>query len=347
MIHSTSFTQDHLGSIRTDFPVDNSILERTIFALALLEALARVGLPFIFKGGTSLLLLLDTSRRLSTDIDIIVKPDTDVQYYLDQAAAIYPFISVEQQHRKGKNNIEKSHYKFTYDSSSQNTRFFIFLDILYEENHYSTLIKRKIAHQFLKTEPPYFFVTIPSINCILGDKLTAFAPHTSGILLGEGRETGIIKQMYDAATLIDAHDDFGDVYSSYNAMVTTELNYRGIVEPVEAVLHDTIEAAACIASRGRYLNEDYPNYLMGIRAIKHHIYGERFNAEKAVLPASKVMYMATCIWKRTKFEKIINAENYMHADIGQSKYAKLSALRKLNIEAFSYVVKAIQTLHEE
>ncbi len=68
MIHSTSFTQDHLGSIRTDFPVDNSILERTIFALALLEALARVGLPFIFKGGTSLLLLLDTSRRLSTDI---------------------------------------------------------------------------------------------------------------------------------------------------------------------------------------------------------------------------------------------------------------------------------------
>lgn len=36
----------------------------------LLEASRKAELPFIFKGGTSLLLLPETPRRLSTDIDI-------------------------------------------------------------------------------------------------------------------------------------------------------------------------------------------------------------------------------------------------------------------------------------
>jgi hypothetical protein len=61
-----------------------SRLERSIYALGLLEALARVGLPFIFKGGTCLQLLLENPMRLSTDIDIIVKPGTDFEHFLEE-----------------------------------------------------------------------------------------------------------------------------------------------------------------------------------------------------------------------------------------------------------------------
>jgi predicted nucleotidyltransferase component of viral defense system len=84
MVMSESFTREHIEEIRSGYNVNNAILERSIFALALLEALARVGLPFIFKGGISLLILLEKPRRLSTDIDIIVQPGTDVQSYLEQ-----------------------------------------------------------------------------------------------------------------------------------------------------------------------------------------------------------------------------------------------------------------------
>ena len=122
------------------------------------------------------MLLLEKSRRLSTDIDIIVKPGTDVQSYLEQAGEIYPFRSMEQQIRTGRNKIDKAHYKFIYDSPGMNTSFHILLDILFEENHYCTLVKRKVDHPFLRTEEPYVEVTMPSVNCILGDKLTAFAP---------------------------------------------------------------------------------------------------------------------------------------------------------------------------
>ena len=76
MVMAESFTCKHIQGIRSSYAVDSAILERSIFTLALLEALASVGMPFIFKGGTSLLLLLEQTKRLSTDIDIIVEPGT-------------------------------------------------------------------------------------------------------------------------------------------------------------------------------------------------------------------------------------------------------------------------------
>lgn len=46
-------------------------------------------------------------------------------------------------------------------------------------------------------------VTMPSVDCILGDKLTAFAPHTTGIPYNIDKELEIIKQMYDISCLFD------------------------------------------------------------------------------------------------------------------------------------------------
>lgn len=344
MVKTDSFTLEHIQAIQKESHVDVSILERSIYALALLEALVQVGMPFVFKGGTSLLLLLEKPRRLSTDIDIIVEPGTDIQHFLEAVAKIFPFQKMEQQQRKGVNNIEKSHYKFNYDSPVLGKPFFILLDIVYEQNHYCTLVKRKIAHAFLLTEEPYVEVTMPSINCILGDKMTAFAPHTTGINFGIDKELEIIKQLYDISTLIDEHDNFDDAYSSYMATVSVELAYRGLAITAEEVLQDTIEAATCIASRGKLGNEEYRYYLAGIRGIGSHIYGERFNAEKAISSACKVMYIAACMLTGEKFKKVTDPSVFVGVNIGNSRYAKLSMIRKVDAEAFAYVVQAIDLL---
>ncbi len=42
-----------------------------IHALSLVEQLSSQGLDFVFKGGTSLILLLDDAGRFSIDIDIV------------------------------------------------------------------------------------------------------------------------------------------------------------------------------------------------------------------------------------------------------------------------------------
>lgn len=57
------------------------------------------------------MLLLEHPQRLSTDIDIIVEPGTDVEEYIEKAAKIFPFVTYEEQKRIGKNNVEKQPFQ--------------------------------------------------------------------------------------------------------------------------------------------------------------------------------------------------------------------------------------------
>ena len=113
-----------------------------------------------------LMLLMEHPRRLSTDIDIIAEPGTDLDQYLDRASEIFPFKDVEEQKQIGKNNIEKRHFKFTYDSPINNRPFYILLDVLFEHNHYSELVQKEIQNGLLLTEPEYLTVSLPSANCM-------------------------------------------------------------------------------------------------------------------------------------------------------------------------------------
>lgn len=345
MILEQNYTLEHIEEIKGSRKVDKTILERSIYALGLLEALERVGLPFIFKGGTCLLLLLDSPKRLSTDIDIIVKPGTDFEHYLEEASRIIPFKRKEEQERKRTGNIEKRHYKFTYDSPAYGREFYILLDILFEENHYAKLISRPIQNSLILTEDPYFPVTMPTADCILGDKLTAFAPHTTGIPFGIDKELEIIKQMYDVACLFDEVKNSKDVYDSYMATVETETAYRQKDITYKDALLDTIDASACIASRG-LIGEDYPLYLKGIKSIIDHVFAGRFTAEIAVGKACKVMYIATCILTNTEITRINDVSEYLSKPIKIAKYSKLSKIRRLEPEGYAYVVEATNLLSE-
>lgn len=93
MISKASFEEEHIRGIQEKNRRDPILIERVIYAFGLLEALAKVKLPFIFKGGTCLMLLLNKPRRLSTDIDIIVKSGTDIDEFIRRAGEIFPFIS--------------------------------------------------------------------------------------------------------------------------------------------------------------------------------------------------------------------------------------------------------------
>lgn len=66
MILQENFSEEHIRDLQQQTKADPIIIERTLFAFGLLEALVKVGLPFIFKGGTSLILLLNKPGRLST-----------------------------------------------------------------------------------------------------------------------------------------------------------------------------------------------------------------------------------------------------------------------------------------
>jgi len=202
MINPNTFTTEHIQNIRGETKRDPALIERSIFALGLLEAISRSDLPFIFKGGTSLMLLLDNPRRFSTDIDIVVSPGIDVDRYLSHAALIWPFVRMTEDIRDKNNDIEKRHFKFSYSSPLAGNDTTILLDILFEENPYSTVVTKYNDCELLLTEQPNISVQLPSANCILADKLTAFAPYTTGIKYGINKELENVKQLYDISSLL-------------------------------------------------------------------------------------------------------------------------------------------------
>ena len=217
MIAKANFSVEHIRDLQRESKRDPILLERTLYAFGLLEALSRVGLPFIFKGGTSLMLLLEHPMRLSTDIDIVVAPDEDIDHFIREAGKIFPFASCEEQIRHGHNDIEKRHFKFQYDSPINQRPFYILLDVVFEENHYARLVEKPIRNELLLLDDGAEdqLVRMPDANCMIGDKLTAFAPHTTGISFGIQKEMEIIKQMYDISTLLEVMDDFSLVRETY------------------------------------------------------------------------------------------------------------------------------------
>lgn len=351
MISSLSFKKENIENIKKKYPkLDIQLIERTIFAFGLLEALVKVKLPFIFKGGTSLMLLLDNPYRLSTDIDIVVAPNIEIENYLDEVAKIYPFIRREEQIRKGRNNIIKKHYKYYYQSPTRDIELPILLDILFEENSYEKIIEKEIKSEFLITKDKKTKVNIPSIESILGDKLTAFAPNTTGIQFEYTNKEGkrvertleVMKQFLDCSVLIKEAKNFNEIIKTYDRIVQIEINYRGIDASREECLMDTFNSALAIFTRGNIDSNQYRYFLNGIKKIQNHVYGFDINGELAYQHAARIMLISARLIKR-KEEFEYNEQKTFE----NKNYKSVNQIRKIDKETFNIAAAAIRLLKLE
>ena len=112
-----------------------------------------------------------------------------------------------------------------------NRNEYILLDVLYEDTHYKKVNSLSLENPFVKWEGEPVKVNVPSADDILGDKLTAFAPNTSGIPYiknGLNRNLEIIKQLYDVGRLFDAATDLDCIKTAYGRIVPVEMSYRNL-----------------------------------------------------------------------------------------------------------------------
>ncbi len=347
MLKKENFTLEHVNALRERYQRDPLLLERTVYACGLLEALARVGLPFVFKGGTCLMFLIKTPRRLSTDIDIVVAPGTEVESFIEKAQGIFPFVTSIEQIRQRRGVIEKRHFKFSYDSPVMGRSSYILLDILFEDTHYANIVERPIESDLLLAEGESLKVRIPNVDSILGDKLTAFAPHTIGIPLGMDKDMEIIKQFFDVAMLLDSMEDFSAVRKTYYAVASREIAYRGLAVSPEETLADTYESALCIATRGRTSPGDYRAYVRGCRSVSGHVFSENYSTEVAALQAVKVMYAVQCLIMSRSFVSVSDPDQYFDAKLSHPEILKLRNFRDRSREAFAYLVLLDRMFAEE
>jgi hypothetical protein len=345
MIDPVCFTEGHIKSLFSDQKRDPGLVERTVFALGLLEAIARSALPFVHKGGSSMLLLLDEPRRFSTDVDILVSPGIDIESFLNTATEIWPFVRMAEQYREAGFDIEKRHFKFAYQSPLTGKEQNILLDVVYEENPYSNMVSKPISNSLLATAPPYETVSIPNLNCLCADKLVAFAPHTSGIRLNCAKELEIVKQLFDVSTMMPLISDFSEVKNVYERVSLTELSYRNMNLTPADVLQDSIASAACIASRGLLDSADYSLLKQGISGLANHVFGQSFNGEAAVEHACKVLYLAAAILSDQEVPPELKpSSEYQSLVMESPRFSKIGYIRKSNLSAYGYLYEASSML---
>jgi len=132
---------------------DKILVEKAIRALLLVEGLVKFKVPFVFKGGTALMLLMKSTKRLSIDIDIILPKSSDrLDKILDKVASSQGFIRKERQQRNTTGKIKKEHYKFFYTPihKSKSDEESILLDMLYEDLHYQNIIEVPVQSNLIR-----------------------------------------------------------------------------------------------------------------------------------------------------------------------------------------------------
>lgn len=327
---------------------DKTLVEKTIRAFVLLEGLASTGLPFVFKGGTSLMLLTKSSKRMSIDIDIIM-PDvpSHLTEMLEAVVQKQGFLRVERQERHSETKVPKMHYKFYYKPihRTANDEDFVLLDILTEQVPYADVRQVELTSRFLPMGEPSTMVMLPSANDLLGDKLTAFAPNTTGIPYlkkGNGMGMEINKQLYDVACLFDLFDDLKVVTNTFEKIADNELHYRdGNNLTKMDVLEDIFQTALCVSTRGMQGKGEFDELMAGIKRVNGFIFSESYQIDKAIVCASKAAYLSALIKKGdVEFERYSNPLQIKEWQIEQTEYSKLNKLKKSSAEAFFYWYKA-------
>ena len=349
MIQKETYLLDNIQRIKDKYNLDPELIQRAIFALGLVETLVVVGTEFIFKGGSSLMILNETPKRLSTDVDILVEPDYDIESFINKASSIFPFISFEESKRKTNKTISKKHFRIKYASPRTDREVTVIVDVLFANNRYKKIEKRPIKNDLLICSGEDIFVKTPSVEEMLADKLTAFAPHTIGVNFfnenfSNDKRLEVIKQFYDVSNLFDVAHDFKLVKETYIEAANEEISFRDINSNYMDCLLDSFNSALTILSWGRFYNEDFNNYVDGIKKIESHIVGEKFNLNNAYLPASKIMLLSACILKDVDpFMLDIKKKE----PIEKPPYNKINRLIRIQTEAFNIAVTAIDILERK
>lgn len=354
MIHKKCFTTEWIDqkSIELNYS-DKNLIEKVIRAFSLLDMLASSGCPFHFKGGSSLMLLLnDSTHRLSIDIDIMCPPGTNIEDYLAEYANS-GFINYELIERKqaGK-DVPKDHSKFFYKvafNADLDRQSFILLDVLYEDCHYQQVERVPIVHGLIESAGEKVYVNAPSIGDILGDKLTAYAPDTTGIpyFKGENLTTlEVIKQLYDIGRLFDRVTDLSVTATAFCKIAPVELSYRGMdTSDLTPIYEDIRSTSLNIATRGLVHKEKFDLLQKGIKNIKPFMYKSQYRIEEAIADAAKAAYLATSIeLGRESLEHYESPAQILDATIGKVYTTKLNKLKMNNPEAFFYWWKTEELL---
>ena len=286
------FTKNHYESVTG--LADPALTELVVHCLELVSQLGLSGIPFRFKGGNSLLLLLAQPERFSIDVDIVTTVSraelSQVVEQIASPAGCPRFTRCEVRPHKTKPWLPMISFKLFFDSLWQKPEdAFVMLDAVLEEAPYPGEQRRVVCSDIYASD---VVVEIPSRSGLIADKLLTLGPSTLGIPLGKGKEAQRLKHVFDVASLARGEWEAGLVSSALTNCIAQESRIQKKSIGLREILDDTLlfldqaRAAASLTTErpppeGAPLSEHYRYEIAaGFAPFGRHLFRTRYTWDR-------------------------------------------------------------------
>jgi hypothetical protein len=355
MISAQSFTRDWLNEVnrnqhlnRNDEQFKN--IEKAVCALHLLERLKLAGLDFIFKGGSELLLLFDDIKRLSVDIDIVIEEEQDLPALFDNVCQNNQlFTHWDRKERSSDAKSKTAHFRFFYKPFAYNEdgESYILLDVYHARGLYEFTMERPIKSRLVATSGELTNVTVLAPECLIADKLTAFAPTTIGIPLDaephkRPKRAEVVKQLFDIGILLDLVENVDAIRQTYISVANVEIAHEGLDIGYLDALADSMDYALIVGTEGQSKPEEYEKIFKGFKGFSSFLADAPYNQDRAALAAAKLFYLGRVILIEScshieRYDKQIDMDSW---EISGDYASILNTSKTVSPETFFYWYQA-------
>jgi hypothetical protein len=232
------FVRDHFEAHAGTAPP--YLCELVVHCLELVSLLEHHGLAFRFKGGNSLLVLLEDPQRFSIDVDTVTTESKENMIALVDrvVAASRVFHRFESRAPRTKPWLPMISFKLFFESHYQPAEeAYVMLDAVLEPPPYPGVRKHVRCGGIYRSTQQ---VEVPSISGLIGDKLLTLGPATLGIPLGKNKEAQRLKHVFDVALLARQGFDPSAVRASVEGCMTQENRIQGSEHTWPAIREDTL-----------------------------------------------------------------------------------------------------------
>jgi hypothetical protein len=232
------FTKEHIETHKFDAPA--SLAEQAIHCLECVTELAWAQLQFQFKGGNSILIILQNPKRFSIDVDIATNESPEaIEMVLDRIVKECGVFTkwTKRQHKTKPWIPLASYYLFYQSHYSTPENAFIMLDCQLTKSPYATQTVPVQCGGLYKT---IVKTDVPLAASLIGDKLLTLGPATLGIPLGKGKEAQRIKHVFDVSLLLATLPSLDAIREGFTACVEHENALQKKSIDARDILADTL-----------------------------------------------------------------------------------------------------------
>jgi hypothetical protein len=243
---SKYFTKEHIEA--HTFDASASLAEQAIHCLECVAELVWARLPFQFKGGNSLLVILQNPKRFSIDVDIATNETPEaIERALDKMVKeLGVFTQWTKRQHKTKPWIPIASYYLKYRSHfSEAKDASIMLDCQLSRSPYATQTIPIVCGGLYKT---IVRAEVPTTASLIGDKLLTLGPATLGIPIGKGKEAQRIKHVFDVSLVLGTLPSLDAIREAFIACVNHENELQKKSIEARDLLADTLLFCKAVVS---------------------------------------------------------------------------------------------------